>query len=439
MKNTLQILLSLFLVACGSSSAVNTDSNEIIVDPAPIPVPTPEPTPAPSPNDPPVTAVPNAATEKLISEGFNQPKTNPEQWAIFSTDIEEYYVAREEVIQNALNNSFGGYMNYNYMVFNEDGPDEINQPVMNRLIELRYNGWEGGYTTEELRSVSSCLAGANPNGWEKDGNYEQHSTCMISKSFLLFSHAANDPNYTPEDFEIELEIVQHMQHEYFHHYQTAHALDRGLDYQSAPEDDPNKSVHAPWWWIEGAAMASEFWWIRSNWQNLEFMSKYDSNSIEAVISYHLNTRNSSFWWFLQRIQSRGPYIEWTGHVNYELIDCSDWKLGPEHSDGYPENGHNNDDCENQLAPFAPIHFMAQKSSWETVLKKIPEDYYEFGFWGAVELHLGLSEQEFYDEFNMMMRSTNWEDIETSFAPDGWNIPDNNIEQVVNFLTINFYE
>ena len=114
MKNTLQILLSLFLVACGSSSAVNTDSNEIIVDPAPIPVPTPEPTPAPSPNDPPVTAVPNAATEKLISEGFNQPKTNPEQWAIFSTDIEEYYVAREEVIQNALNNSFGGYMNYNW-------------------------------------------------------------------------------------------------------------------------------------------------------------------------------------------------------------------------------------------------------------------------------------------------------------------------------------
>ena len=142
---------------------------------------------------------------------------------------------------------------------------------------------------------------------------------------------------------------------------------------------------------------------------------------------------------MQRIQSRGPYIEWTGHVNYELIDCSDWKLGPEHSDGYPENGHNNDDCENQLAPFAPIHFMAQKSSWETVLKKIPEDYYEFGFWGAVELHLGLSEQEFYDEFNTMMRSTNWEDIETSFAPDGWNIPDNNIEQIVNFLTINFYE
>ena len=93
---------------------------------------------------PSVSAIPNAATAKLISEGFNQPKPDPEQWAVFSTDIEEYYIDREELVQNALNKSFGGYMNYNYMVFNEEGPDEINQPVMNRLVELRYNGWEGG-------------------------------------------------------------------------------------------------------------------------------------------------------------------------------------------------------------------------------------------------------------------------------------------------------
>ena len=49
--------------------------------------------------------------------------------------------------------------------------------------------------------------------------------------------------------------------------------------------------------------------------------------------------------------------------------------------------------------------MAHRSSWEVVLKKIPEDYYEYGFWGALELNLGLSEQEFYDEFNQLMRSS----------------------------------
>ena len=391
------------------------------------------------PNCPSPTAVPNDATIKLLNEGFNQPKSNPDQWAIFSTDIEQYYIDREDITQNALNTSFGGYMNYNYMVFNEDGPDEINVPIMNRLVELKYNGWENGYSTDELRSVSSCLAGANPNGWEKDSDYEQHSTCMVWKSFLLYSHAANDPNYRPEDYEIEIEIIQHMQHEYFHHYQNAHALDRGLDYQSAPEDDPNQSVNAPWWWIEGAAMSAEFWWIRSNWKNLNFLDKYDSQDINNMVNFQINGRNTSFWWFLQRIQSSGPYVEQSGHINYELIDCSGWELGPEHSDGYPEDGHNNNDCENQLAPFAPIHFMASISSWEVVLRDIPSQYYEYGFWGAVELYTGLNEEEFYKQFNETMRLTNWEDISMTYAPEGWNIPDESIDAHVDFYNIDYFK
>ena len=92
-----------------------------------------------------------------------------------------------------------------------------------------------------------------------------------------------------------------------------------------------------------------------------------------------------------------------------------------------------------MAPFAPIHFMAHRSSWEVVLKKIPEDYYEYGFWGALELNLGLSEQEFYDEFNQLMRSSNWEEIDTSFAPNGWNIPNNSIEDTVDFENIEYYQ
>ena len=161
-------------------------------------------------------------------------------------------------------------MNYNYMVFNEDGPDDINEAIIQRLIELKYNGWEDGYTTQELRDRASCLSGASPNGYEKDADFEHHSICLEMKGFLLNGHASNDPNYTPPRWRIEYDIASHMQHEYFHHYQRAHALDRGLDYQSAPEDDPNQSVNAPWWWIEGGSMSAELWWLRSNWVNFEF-------------------------------------------------------------------------------------------------------------------------------------------------------------------------
>ena len=132
-------------------------------------------------------------------------------------------------------------------------------------------------------------------------------------------------------------------------------------------------------------------------------------------------------------------MEQSGHINYELIDCSGWELGPEHSDGYPEDGHNNNDCENQLAPFAPIHFMASISSWEVVLRDIPSQYYEYGFWGAVELYTGLNEEEFYKQFNETMRLTNWEDISMTYAPEGWNIPDESIDAHVDFYNIDYFK
>ena len=95
------------------------------------------------------TATPNASTTRLISEGFNQPKTDPQQWQIFSTNTSSYYIERAREIQNLLNESFGGYMNYNLLVYEEEGPDQVNQPVFDRLITLGFNG-EQNWSTQEL-------------------------------------------------------------------------------------------------------------------------------------------------------------------------------------------------------------------------------------------------------------------------------------------------
>ena len=72
--------------------------------------------------------------------------------------------------------------------------------------------------------------------------------------------------------------------------------------------------------------------------------------------------------------------------------------------------------------------MAYKSSYKTVWIDIPNDYYEIGFWGALEKHLGLSEQEFYDEFNAFMRSGNV----GSKPPKGWKPRDQEISKYANF-------
>ncbi|MDB4036104.1 thrombospondin type 3 repeat-containing protein [Pseudomonadales bacterium] len=92
-------------------------------------------------------------------------------------------------------------------------------------------------------------------------------------------------------------------------------------------------------------------------------------------------------------------------------------------------------CDRMISTQAPLYFMAHKSSWQAVLRDIPSDYYEYGFWGAVEKHTGLNEQQFYDEFNATMRSVDWSTIDSEFAPDGWNIPDEAIETAVDFLNI----
>ena len=62
-------------------------------------------------------------------------------------------------------------------------------------------------------------------------------------------------------------MILHLGHEYFHHYQRVHALDRGLDYQS-DRNNPETTVQAPRWWIEGAAVAFQNAWFRENWQSL---------------------------------------------------------------------------------------------------------------------------------------------------------------------------
>ena len=360
------------------------------------------------------------ATQKLLLENFNQPQSDPAQWAIFSLDVTTAMQDRYAETMAAIKKSFGGYMNWNYMVLNESGTDSDNEPVMQRLTELKYNGWEDGYTTQELKDVSSCLGGAAPNGYERDADYEPHSTCMVWKGFLEQSHALFDPNYQPEQWQIDLEATaQSLQHEYFHHYQRAHALDRGLD-------------DAPWWWIEGAAMAGEMWWLRGVWDKLSYLK--DSAEVGTYILDRLESDKKSFWFNLQRIQKRPPILEPNGHLNSDIDDCYDWKLSQVHSDGYPDS-YNQGGCEFTMAPFAPIRFMAYKSSWQAVLRDIPADYFEHGFWGALKIHTGLNEQEFYDEFNAFMRSTNWEDIEQTYAPQGWNTPDESIETHVDFLSI----
>lgn len=364
----------------------------------------------------PIKRVPNAATLNLLSLGFNQPQISPEQWAVFSTDVPQAAKDRYFSTMEAVKSSYGGYMNWNFFAFNKDGSDTVNAPVIQRWSELHPDyAAENTVTTATLIDATGCLNGSS-TGAIGTSDYELHSICYQMTLDYLIPDTSIDPYFESND----ILVAGLFQHEYFHHYQRAHMLDVGLD-------------EVPRWWIEGAAMANEYWWLRSNWMNIEFLKDNPGNrwnTVEKEIDNHiLHVSNRSFWRYSQRIQESPPYFDSFGNEEEGLPDCSGWLLD-ENTD--MDNGPI---CDRMISTQAPLYFMAHKSSWQAVLRDIPSDYYEYGFWGAVEKHTGLTEQQFYDEFNATMRSVDWSTIDSDFAPDGWNIPDEAIETAVDFLKI----
>ena len=75
--------------------------------------------------------------------------------------------------------------------------------------------------------------------------------------------------------------------------------------------------------------------------------------------------------------------------------------------------------------------ITNKASYKTACIDIPQDYYELGRWGAFEKHVGLTKQEFFDEYTQFLRSGNPEDE----PPKGWSPPDGPIFEYANFFDI----
>ena len=63
---------------------------------------------------------------------------------------------------------------------------------------------------------------------------------------------------------------------------------------------------------------------------------------------------------------------------------------------------------------------------------IPQDYYDLGFWGSFEKHVGMTKQEFYDSYNNFLRSGKPDDE----PPAGWARPEGPIVEYADFLGIN---
>ena len=362
---------------------------------------TPTPTPTPIPT---ITA-----KERLISIGYNVPKRGSlselNHEFVGGLNLAPGYKERFVEIQNSINSVLGGYPNYVYLAFDPNGTDEDAKPLFERLSELKFWDESKPRTIEELNKRKTCLGGANPGGGLRTATTNPHSICLESlEKIYAYSYKSGPP--TPENYG---KLAIHYAHEYFHHYQRAHALDRGLDQQYDTEN-PETTVQAPRWWIEGAAVSFQNAWYQSNWESLSFLKGQNvgdaSNGDLATASYYKHLK--------QLVRGVLPESEMRGACT------SDWSMSA--------SAESSLKCSASLAAVA---YMAHLTSWKTVWIDITQDYYDLGFWGSFEKHMGMTNEEFYDAFNKFLKSGDIDDD----PPEGWTLPDGPISAYADFWKI----
>ena len=420
-------------VAVSTSTAQATDIPEPIATAIPMPTATPSNSPTPGPTFTPLpiathtatpgptlvpadtsTAMPAAtialagtAKEKLISIGYNVPVVGSvddvRQEYVASLDVPDKYRQRFIEVQENLNGILGGYPNYVYFAYNPYGTEEDARPVLERMAELRpYKKW----SIPELVKAQSCLGGANP-GEARTSTTNPYSVCLEDLDFIQTPWGEE----TEHPYRSDIKMILHLAHEYFHHYQRVHALDRGLDYQS-DRNNPETTVQAPRWWIEGAAVAFQNAWFRENWQSLSLLADLTSNQ---ALSTNIATVADSRVYKENRRNIMG-------YGNSQ--DCTpDWYMSSL-EDTY-------DTASGCGAAMMATAYLGYLTSYKTVWIDIPQDYYDLGFWGSFEKHVGMNKQEFFDSYNEFLR-TGEPDEE---PPDGWAPPENYIAEFADFLKI----
>ena len=429
-------------------------------------------------------AAPNEATERLLSDRQNDPSFGSEENQGFAstTTLSNADVRRYHAIMENIRSVFGGYRNWHTVVLDPEGADLENSPVFELLKEIGYRYWDedirdNGWTTEKAREYSSCLTGSDPNGGprEAESDFVTHSLCILWKKQFTgedeyFFHQSLQLPVLPEGefyhrWANDYGLLDSLYHEYFHHYQRAHTLDRVMGLDNAEFDYPERNVNAPWWWTEGSGQFAS-WYARDHWRELDHLAylnpdnpAYDGywekldwdvpapnsgsnySSLDDHIEFSLDQLNASFFFAASQVQDT-PNKK-GGVLNAAIPDdlsCEGWEASPE--DGwfpgdYRRSYQGQNNC-TFIIFAAGTQFIAHKSSWQVALREIPADYYELGFWGSVEKHLGLTELEFYSEFNALLRSVDANTIDETYAPQGWKIPEKDIAKAVYFNEINYY-
>jgi hypothetical protein len=329
------------------------------------------------------------AKETLVSLGYNVPSTTDHSSRCIvgldvPTDLKDFCTE----VYGLLHTTLGGYPNYLHVIWNEEGTEADAKPVLEKLNAVK----AGGSRTLALSDLNpSCLSGHDA-GRSRTATTNPYSVCYETLAFTSDPFGGSDTV-----FNNKIKLALHYAHEYFHHYQRVHGLERGFDYQS-DRDNPSTTVQAPTWWIEPAAVAFQNIWFQTNYAGLEV---FKDSRLEDVTGISIASETSD--WKYKSV--RRALLGSDGSKDERC--ASDWQLSnlDETYDTWSQCG----------GVGLAVPYLAHLTSWKTVWVDLPVHYYDLGFWGALEKLTGLTRDQFYSNFNTFIRSGNAEDD----PPAGW--------------------
>jgi hypothetical protein len=362
----------------------------------------------------------------LANEGMNIPKRDPEFHIFFGDNVTPEWRGDALRMMDILIDNLGGYDRW---VLASYDPDESfqNRELVDGLDGLGYfeYNFEPGVTPDFslVNERASCLSGFSGG---LDRVRDAYSFC---NNRLVISN--------PDELEfyglpgIQYQMLNGLAHEYHHHVQRAHELGKEGSEGNGPEAPIPPDGFSPAWWIEGTANLSPGWILRDYFDEFDVTKKSGLGYDEIVASKEdwpsqiFKTKyaiaGSCCGWFedefvayVERMQSGGPCTEidarqewypWQGGENTEECDIDHWHL--------------------------MARYLMHITSPEIAMVSILEDAWRLGWHGSFEKHVGMTMDDFYDEYEDFMKNYDL----SEGVPDWIYPPETPFKDTVNFWSI----
>ena len=328
--------------------------------------------------------------EYLQKLGTNNPKTREtaEICILFSEDLPQSIKDDHREFHDKMFNVLGAYDRYVHALYEVEGDNTELLSALNKL------GAYGGDINDIMTIYErrTCLGGF---GRFNDFKYSEYSFCnqpnplSASNEKLEYKKRYIGRN----DLENRYGQMQGWAHEYFHHYQRAHHLERtmGMEGDCCGSAD---FTNTPAWFIEGQAnlFPTLFW--KENFNDLTI-----SKENQITFNQILNRENELYAKICSAIicdldsvykQHKKAFLgdgEYSCPEFTELDDYRDTRI-----------------CGKMYGWVITAAYMGYISSYQTAFVDFFNDINKLGFDGSMEKHYGLTKLEFYKQYSDFMRS-----------------------------------